>query len=177
MRKIVIIGLGAVVLANILLWMYLRQQWRETDNALGELRAAYTQVVSDYEILKQRLARRDSDAVVSSNPSFIRVVLKGTAADPNAQATVYYDPQTHDGFVNATQLKPVSPDKQFQVWAIVRGKMVPVGLFDTPGDGLQPLTPVDDASAFAITVEPRGGRDQPTLQNLQAIGTVFIIPS
>ncbi|HEY4654886.1 MAG TPA: anti-sigma factor, partial [Cyclobacteriaceae bacterium] len=63
-------------------------------------------------------------------------------------------------------------NSQYQLWGIVDGKPVDAGVFDSDADGLIPMQRIRGASAFAVTIEPRGGNQQPTLSTLQVIGNV-----
>ncbi len=58
-----------------------------------------------------------------------------------------------------------------QLWAIVEGKPVDAGMIDACS-GLCKMKNISNASAFAITLEKRGGSPTPNLEQLQVIGNV-----
>ena len=69
---------------------------------------------------------------------------------------------------------PAAPQgMQYQLWAIVDGKPVDAGVFDVATSGLLKMKTLDGAVAFAVTIEPRGGRPSPTLETMQVIGNVL----
>ncbi len=175
-RKYAVVASLALSLFFAGLAIYYRQQWISATLALDEVKLVYQQMTQDYNAVSQKLNKFQDDVSVIENTAFTKVTLKGTANDAQAQASVYWNAQSHEVFVSIQRLKPVSADKQFQLWAIVNGKTVDVGVFDLDFVGLLKMKDIEGAAAFAITVEPRGGRDHPTLEAMQVIGSVFIIP-
>jgi anti-sigma-K factor RskA len=65
-------------------------------------------------------------------------------------------------------------DHQYQLWALVDGKPVDLGVFDMrDGEvGLKNMKPIGVAQTFAVTLEPRGGSVSPTLEKLMVIGNI-----
>jgi anti-sigma-K factor RskA len=64
---------------------------------------------------------------------------------------------------------------QYQLWALVNGKPVDLGVFDaeTKLIGLQQMKNIATAQTFAVTLEPRGGSINPTMAQLIAVGNVL----
>ena len=60
---------------------------------------------------------------------------------------------------------------QYQLWGIVEGQPVSVGVFDLD-QNLREMLNIANASAFAITLEPTGGSETPTLDKMYVIGNV-----
>ncbi len=72
----------------------------------------------------------------------------------------------------AVENLPTPPtDKQYQLWALVDGKPVDAGMI-TDLEDLQAMKEMPEAQAFAITLEPKGGSVNPTLEQLYVIGNV-----
>ena len=67
----------------------------------------------------------------------------------------------------------IPADKQYQLWALKDGQPIDMGVFDpvTPEDGLLEMGRVPGADAFAVTLEPRGGSANPTLEEMYVYGT------
>jgi hypothetical protein len=59
-------------------------------------------------------------------------------------------------------------DKQYQLWAIVSGKPVSLGVLDS-SNTMQEGLPVSNPQAFAITLEPSGGSINPTMDQMYAM--------
>ena len=85
---------------------------------------------------------------------------------------MYWNPNSEEVYLSIQNLKELSEANQFQLWAIVDGKPVDAGVFDSNTEGLQRMKPVSGAVAFAVTIEPRGGNLAPTLETMQAMGNL-----
>ena len=65
-------------------------------------------------------------------------------------------------------------DHQYQLWALVDGKPVDLGVFDSSenNSGMKRMKSVKGAQAFAVTLEPKGGSVNPTMDQMMAIGNI-----
>lgn len=147
-------------------------KWRSTENNLSELIAQNQQIAQDYNTVNQRLDQIETDIQVLNNPAFTRVVMKGTENAPEAMASVYWNDNTKEVYLSIQNMKTLAQQNQYQLWAIVDGKPVDAGVFDTAATGLLKMKELVGAAAFAVTIEPRGGKATPSLETLQVIGNV-----
>ena len=70
-------------------------------------------------------------------------------------------------------MRTLAQENQYQLWAIIDGKPVDAGVFDTSLAGLLKMKEIGNgAAAFAVTIEPRGGKASPTLETMQVVGNV-----
>lgn len=99
------------------------------------------------------------------------VRMAGQAIDPSAFASVYWNPQTQITYVNPTFLPKTDDEHQYQLWALVDGKPIDAGVFER-GSDLEQVKLIKEAQAFAVTLEPKGGSVNPTLEQLFVLGTV-----
>ena len=156
--------------------------WKETEVSLMELRALNDQVARDYNQVNQRLGDIETQMQVINNPSFQRVVMKGTENAPQALASIYWNQTSQEVYLSVQNLKALAKDQQYQLWAIVDGKPVDMGVFDSPDglsakqagatalSGLIKMKATGKAAAFAVTIEPRGGKPAPSLETMQVLG-------
>jgi anti-sigma-K factor RskA len=163
-------SVSIAVLASYLAFNY-RGQLNDTRQSLNNLIAQNRQMAQDYNVVNQRLDKIENTLKVTDNPAFKRIVLKGTEASQNALASVYWDENTSEVYLSIQNLRELSKDQQFQLWAIVDGKPVDAGVFSLTAD-LMKMKDVQKASAFAVTIEPVGGSVSPTLSSMQVIGTI-----
>ena len=159
------------VLTSVLAYTY-RQRWVETQTNLDNLIAQNQQIAENYNVVNDRLTKIQSDFAIIENAAFQKVVMKGTEQAPAALASVYWNPNTEEVYLSIQQLKLLAAENQFQLWAIVDGKPVDAGVFDGNTEGLLKMKSIDGAVAFAVTIEPRGGKPTPTLETMQVMGTV-----
>jgi anti-sigma-K factor RskA len=162
----VLIAVVSSVLA-IVFW----GNWKRTETDLHERIALSQQMAHDYNIVNQRLDKIEGDMKVYDHPSYRKVVLKGMEVAPDAMATVYWNPSSTEVYISLQNLKALTNDLQYQLWAIVDGKPVDMGMFDGDVSGLIKMKNTGRAAAFAVTVEPRGGKPTPTIESMMVMGT------
>jgi anti-sigma-K factor RskA len=90
------------------------------------------------------------------------------AAYATASAVVVWDKDQKNGVLQLDQLPPPAPGKDYQLWVIDPKIAQPVsaGILAVPNNGLirtsfHPVSPIESAAAFAISVEKAGGASKP----------------
>jgi anti-sigma-K factor RskA len=160
------------IISSYLAYSY-RDKWLSTQNSLTELIAQNQRVAQDYNNVNQRLDKIESDLKIIDNPAFKRVIMRGTDNAPQAMASVYWNESSREVYLSIQSIKELSKEKQYQLWAIIDGKPVDVGVFDGSFAGLLKMKETGNgAAAFAVTIEPRGGKSTPSLETMQVIGNV-----
>ncbi len=148
-------------------------KWRNSESNLTELVAQNQRIAQDYNKVNLRLDQIETDLKVTSNPDFMRVVMKGTPNSPQSLASVYWNAQTKEVYLSIQNMKELSKGNQYQLWAIVDGKPVDCGVFDYGVAGLIKMkTAFASPVTFAVTVEPRGGKATPSLETMQVVGNL-----
>jgi anti-sigma-K factor RskA len=160
------------IVSSYLAYNY-RSKWLTTQNSLTELIAQNQQVAQEYNTVNQRLDKIETDLKIIDNPAFKRVVMKGTDNAPQAMASVYWNESSKEVYLSIQSMKELTRENQYQLWAIIDGKPVDVGVFDGNIAGLLKMKDIGNgAAAFAVTIEPRGGKPAPSLETMQVIGNV-----
>ncbi|PWU03344.1 MAG: hypothetical protein C5B52_03370 [Bacteroidetes bacterium] len=122
-----------------------------------------------FEIVKDILAKRVELSAVDKNP-FTQTA--NTITKPGNFILLYWQPNTKKILMVSANLPDLSPEQQYQLWGMVDGKPVDAGVFEYRNNqvsmGFQ--KDISNASAFAVTVEPRGGSKEPTISNLCMMG-------
>jgi anti-sigma-K factor RskA len=112
---------------------------------------------------------------VLSSPDYQAIALAGTDVSPESAARVFWNPGAEQLYLSPGNLPEPPTGKQYQLWAIVDGSPVSAGVFEVAPDAasLQALaSQIAQASAFAITLEPRGGSPSPTMEAMYVQGAV-----
>lgn len=159
------------LMASTLAYNY-RQRWVESQTNLANLIAQNQQIAQNYNVVNDRLNKIQNDFSIIENSSFQKVVMKGTTNAPEALASVYWNANTNEVYLSIQNLKNLAAENQFQLWAIVDGKPVDAGVFDFGFEGLLKMKDISGAVAFAVTIEPKGGKPSPTLETMQVMGPV-----
>lgn len=98
------------------------------------------------------------------------VALSGLDVNPAGYGKVIWDPEKQQALLQVANLPSVPEGKDYQLWLINNNQPVPAGVFDVDNPAgasffkIEKLTGGDDSSvsAFAVTLEPDGGSQQPT---------------
>ena len=106
------------------------------------------------------------------DPNTKFVQLKGLKLSPQAKVMVYWNKATKETFLNIADLPQPPPDKQYQLWAIVKTKPVDAGVFDLDFQKVQRMKDFETAEAFAVTLEDKGGSPTPNLEKMYAMGAL-----
>ena len=147
----------------------LRDQLLQREAELDDAQIRLTQ----HETSLQRLARQsDEFSGLFKNPSSKIVSLSGSEMAKAAGAFLLYDPSTKKAWLYAFNLPALPNGKVYQLWAI-DDKPVSAGIFglDTGQKArmlIKNLAEFSRMKKFAVTVEPDGGRPEPT-------GAIYLI--
>lgn len=129
--------------------------------------------------LKETNADLQQVADMPDDPDWKIVKLAGTAMDPKAKMIVYWHKSGQHVMVDNSKMALPQNDKthQYQLWALVNGKPVDLGVFDVKADSthmLLKMKEITGAQAFAVTLEKRGGSVSPTMDQMIVMGGVSI---
>jgi anti-sigma-K factor RskA len=151
-----------------------RSKWIRSVVSVNELMARSQQLAEEYTIVNNRITGIERDVRILNDPAFARVIMAGTPQAPDAKAFVYWNPTTHEVYLSLQNMKTLARENQYQLWAIVDGHPVDAGVFDGNAAGLLQMKDIGNrAAAFAVTIEPKGGKPAPTLETMQVVGTVI----
>lgn len=85
--------------------------------------------------------------------------------DDRAYAIVYWDTvsASRDVYLMINNLPQAPTDKQYQLWALLNNEPIDLGMIEVKQKRLlYRMKNVQNAQAFAITLEPKGGSEKPT---------------
>ncbi len=162
----------AVLLAGSLYWN-ISQYDRNR-----KLQGTYVGLVKDYDSVALRLTEiEDEIAMIALNPNVKMAAMKGMEPSPASFATVYWDTTSKDVYLVVNNLPQPASDKQYQLWALLDGRPIDVGMIDNnvfigQKKLLLRMKNVGGAQAFAITLEKKGGSEKPTMENMYVMGNL-----
>ncbi|NEU10031.1 anti-sigma factor [Flavihumibacter sp. R14] len=165
---LLILSLGALVS------LYSRLQ--ESRQQLTALQASNQQFSNRVNFMDEKLSEREQILNVLRNPEYKMVKLKGTKQAPQASMMVAFNPAKKEVMIDmaAMEMPANDTEHQYQLWALVDGKPVDLGVFDMQADdeGMKKMKAIDNAQAFAVTLEPRGGSQSPTMEQMMVMGAI-----
>ena len=133
-----------------------------------ELRSQTAALSDKLRTAETELAERVLRARVLESEDVQMMILGGQGPQPEARGRVFWSPGARRGIIVASNLAPLPPDRQYELWVFQNGKPINAGVFDADAGGKAlfesaefPQAP-QVAEMFAVTVEPRGGVPAPT---------------
>lgn len=107
-----------------------------------------------------------------SDPNTRFIKLKGVK--DSSSMLITWNPEKKQLWINkkASVLPVNDKGHQYQLWAIRKLKPISLGVFDVrKADSImERMSSIDRATAFAVTLEPRGGSGKPTLKQMVVMG-------
>jgi anti-sigma-K factor RskA len=168
----------AVAAALLIALAYTFTTWRSERQsmraALDQEKAQRSKTLDENTKLKEQLTNETGLSTeltlinsVLRSPQWRIIPLDGQAPAPDSAAKVYWDVQGNRWVVSA-ELPPAPEGKVYQLWFVTPSAKVSAGLIspDKTGHGfavVQFPSNVTHLQAAAITLEPEGGSQQPTM--------------
>lgn len=97
------------------------------------------------------------------------VIMSGMEVNPNGYGKIIWDSESNRALLQVSNLPAVPSDKVYQLWIIRNNKPVSAGVFAVNNPGKDSFFKIEEiafgeqqADAFAVTMEPKGGMPQPT---------------
>jgi anti-sigma-K factor RskA len=157
----------ALLLASVIALVSMYNRLQESNTQLAALQL-------NNQHFANRVNLMDHQLQIFRDASFKFLKLRGTPHSPSAQLTVAWSPARKKVMIDMSGMKLPVNDKehQYQLWALVAGKPVDLGVFDKSTDStdMKEMKSIAYADAFAVTLEPRGGSASPTMDQMMVIG-------
>lgn len=158
-----------------LLWMNANNQSNVLSGQLAAMRQEQEQNAQVLTAMRLEQERNRSIQAVLTEKSTQNIKMAGMPMDPTASVKIMWSANENKAVMFAENITVPPTDMQYQLWAIADGKSVSLGLFDY--EEVTNMTDpfevsVENISAFAITMEKKGGSPVPTMENMIVMGAV-----
>lgn len=143
--------------------------WNQNLN-LQEENAMVTDQIRVLEAdMKEQLEDVRNQFIVLNNPSTRKYMVSGNKKARELKAIAYVNPIKKLSYINVRSLPQLPEDQCYQMWAEVNGSMVNLGILKDieDKDKLMAL-PYGEKALGYITIEPKGGNNAPSVQNIVA---------
>jgi anti-sigma-K factor RskA len=138
------------------------------------------QVQTERAHLKNENAKLAAEIAALGAEDTRTIALAGQEIAPRASAKVFLEPNRRRAIVFFHDLPENPGDKSYQLWIIRADQPAPVsaGVFDVTRNGkasisIENLPVAAEIKALAVTLEPRGGVEQPTNTNFIVAGNAM----
>jgi len=177
--RLALVACVALLLVSVVALYSAHNELGSAKVQIAELTLDRQKFTSTVNFMKQTNEDLQKIADMNTDPNWKIVKLAGTTMDPNANMMVYWHVTgRHVMMDNSKMHLPVTDQEhQYQLWALVNGKPVDLGVFDVKNDKskiLVNMKEIASAQTFAVTLEKRGGSPSPTMDQMIVAGNVSI---
>ena len=166
---------ASLLLAIGMFWMY-----QQNEDLKSEIQVVEQQNMN----LEQQIA--DTDTSLEKTKELLNTIrdknitvvpLGGQEVSPTSYAKAYWNKENQKVYIDAKGL-PEPPDGfVYQVWSLKLSPLTPTSMglledFDMDENKVFALNNPNESEAFGITLEPDGGSESPTLEQLYTLGVV-----
>ena len=170
------IGWAATVLLLVGLFFVFedKNDLREQLNAERAKTARMEQQIAD---ARDNADKAEELLAVLRDKNVSKVPLQGQNVAPEAYAAVYWNKEEKKAYIDAKDLPEPPRGKVYQVWSLKLEPLTPtsIGLLDEfslDDNKIFTLENANESQAFGITLEPEGGSESPTMDQLYVLGAV-----
>ncbi len=100
-----------------------------------------------------------------NNPETEKYVLRGNGRAEDLKTVAYINPVDKSSLIDVVSLPKISEEQSYQLWAQLQDKMVNLGILDMADRKLKSVPYIEDALSLNITIEPKGGNKDASLEN------------
>ena len=170
---------ASIVLAIGLFW---------TLNQKTDLEQQLQTADTENRYLETQIEDARTDLVATKNllnvirdKAIIAVPLGGQGAYAATYAKVYWNKSDNTIYLDAAGLPEAPEGKVWQVWSLTLNPLTPTSLgiienFNTDDNKIFAIANTNESKAFGITLEPEGGSEAPTMEQLYSLGVVNTVP-
>ncbi|WP_318310004.1 anti-sigma factor [Flagellimonas crocea] len=144
-------------------WLYI--QWQNAENNFKSLQLQTSGLQRQIDNLESEFRLTSNRLESINNPDVTPLVLYGNQKAPNGKAIAYINHKSQLVLVNPKGLPRLPKDKTYQMWSDVNGEMINMGVVPTDKE-LVSLKYIENAESLNLTIEPAGGSEHPTVEEL-----------
>lgn len=119
------------------------------------------------EEMREQLEDVRNQFIVLQNPETKQYKVTGNKKAQELKAVAFVNPVKKLSYLNVSKLPHLPEDQCYQMWAEVNGEMLNLGIIKEADQRLLALPYSDNAVGY-ITIEPKGGNESPTVENIVA---------
>jgi anti-sigma-K factor RskA len=158
--SIFLIGLLSIVTMALTYTLFLNHKnftdLRDSFNLLNtkcdSIQNAHQPIIETYDQLK------------ASDNNILQI--KPTEKYPETNLYFINNSASQRNFIQIKSLPVIAGNQSYQLWSLKGDQAIPLDVFQGDGDKLIEVQFEPGTDAYAITIEPFGGQDSPTLENL-----------
>lgn len=166
---------ASIVLGVGLLWTVNQNKQLQSDIQVAKTQ----QSLLETQIENSKNSLQDANVLISvlRDDNITKIPLAGQGNFAETYAKVYWDKNSNRIFLDAQGLPEPPEGKVYQVWSLTLSPLTPTSLgtidsFTTDANKIFEIENANESEAFGITLEPAGGSESPTMEQLYTLGVV-----
>lgn len=166
---------ASIVLAFGLFWAVNQNKQLKSEIEIAETQQSLLETL----IADSNNSLEEANTLISvmRDDNITKIPLEGQGNFASAFAKVYWDKNTERIFLDAQGLPEPPLGKVYQVWSLKLSPLTPTSLgiidnFTTDNNKIFEIKNSNESEAFGITLEPAGGSETPTMEQLYTLGVV-----
>jgi len=166
---LLVISLGALFSAH--------NELKDANFQIASLSADKEKFASTVSKLTFEKAGMENRIAMTETDEWLTAKLAGVKNSPKSNMLVYWNKNNKNILINyaAMNLPKTDTAHEYQLWALVDGKPVSLGIFsglDSAKTAVLQMQTIEKAQAFAVTIEPNGGSVNPTMESMVVMGAI-----
>lgn len=166
---------AALIIGAGLLWTL--NQNKQLESKVSDMDLENLYLEQQIEQAKTDLAVKDNLLNILRDQNIISVPLGGQGNFTDSYAKVYWNKSDNNIYLDAQGLPDAPEGKVWQVWSLTLNPLTPTSLgtidnFNTDQNKIFNIANPNESQAFGITLEPAGGSESPTMEQLHTLGVV-----
>lgn len=177
--RIALVACIALLVVSVATLLSLYNQLNTAHDQIADLNASKESFATTVSKLQFEKAGMENRIAMTKSKDWSTVKLAGVKNSPEAEMLVYWNKNNKSILINYAAMDLPKPDKahEYQLWAMVDGKPVSLGVFgsdETAKEAVKQMQTITRAQAFAVTIEPMGGSQNPTMEKMVVMGEIAI---
>lgn len=108
------------------------------------------------------------ESIISENNELI--FAEATPKYPSTKLYINHNPVSKKNYIQVQNLPGLAENQSYQLWSLKGDDApIPLDVFDDDVNSIFEVAHVEGTNAYAITIEPKGGQQSPSLENLIGI--------
>jgi anti-sigma-K factor RskA len=170
------IGWAASIVVSVgLYWMYNQNNELKSQIKIAEKE----QIQLEHQIANSNSSLERSQTLLNTirDKNITGTPLRGQKVSPDSYAKAYWNKKEQKVFIDAKGLPEPLNGMVYQVWSLKLNPLTPTSMgllenFNLDENKVFVLHNPNESEAFGITLEPAGGSDSPSLNQLYTLGVV-----
>ncbi len=167
----------ALLVVSVVSLYTLNNKLNTAHEQIANLSTEKEQFVRTVSKLQFDNAGMENQIAMTKSDEWSTIKLAGVKDSPKAEMLVYWNKINKNILINykAIDLPKTDKSHEYQLWALVDGKPVSLGVFggdETATAAIKQMDTIEKAQAFAVTIEPMGGSANPTMDKMVVMGAI-----